>query len=448
MDINWSKSSWRNMDRIQMPVYANIDELQRVEQTLSNYPPLVFAGETRSLKRHLSMVAEGRAFLLQGGDCAESFEEFSADLIRDTFKAILQMAVVLTFGAKLPVVKIGRMAGQFAKPRSADFETVDGIKYPSYRGDIINSIELSLGAREPEPKRMLSAYSQAAASINLLRAFSQGGFANIGKVHSWTLESTKNFEGYSKYSDLASRISESIEFMEAAGITANNTDALNKVDFFTSHEALLLEYEEALCRIDSTSGKPLAGSGHMIWIGDRTRQIDGAHIEFCRGVQNPLGLKCGPTLDSDDLIRIIDKLNPENEAGRLTLIVRFGADQVEKFLPNLIRKVKEEGRKVVWSCDPMHGNTIKSSNGLKTRPFDMVLKEVQQFFEISRTEGSYPGGVHVEMTGKDVTECTGGALSVAESDLSYRYHTACDPRLNASQALELAFLIAEEIGQQ
>lgn len=448
MDINWSKSSWRNMDRIQMPVYANIDELQRVEQTLSDYPPLVFAGETRSLKRHLSMVAEGRAFLLQGGDCAESFEEFSADLIRDTFKAILQMAVVLTFGAKLPVVKIGRMAGQFAKPRSADFEIVDGIKYPSYRGDIINSIELSLGAREPEPKRMLSAYSQAAASINLLRAFSQGGFANIGKVHSWTLESTKNFEGYSKYSDLASRISESIEFMEAAGITANNTDALNKVDFFTSHEALLLEYEEALCRIDSTSGKPLAGSGHMIWIGDRTRQIDGAHIEFCRGVQNPLGLKCGPTLDSDDLIRIIDKLNPENEAGRLTLIVRFGADKVEKFLPNLIRKVKEEGRKVVWSCDPMHGNTIKSSNGLKTRPFDMVLREVQQFFEISRTEGSYPGGVHVEMTGKDVTECTGGALSVAESDLSYRYHTACDPRLNASQALELAFLIAEEIGQQ
>ncbi len=448
MNINWSKSSWRNMDRIQMPVYANIDELQRVEQTLSDYPPLVFAGETRSLKRHLSMVAEGRAFLLQGGDCAESFEEFSADLIRDTFKAILQMAVVLTFGAKLPVVKIGRMAGQFAKPRSADFETVDGIKYPSYRGDIINSIELSLGAREPEPKRMLSAYSQAAASINLLRAFSQGGFANIGKVHSWTLESTKNFEGYSKYSDLASRISESIEFMEAAGITATNTDALNKVDFFTSHEALLLEYEEALCRIDSTSGKPLAGSGHMIWIGDRTRQIDGAHIEFCRGVQNPLGLKCGPTLDSDDLIRIIDKLNPENEAGRLTLIVRFGADQVEKFLPSLIRKVKEEGRKVVWSCDPMHGNTIKSSNGLKTRPFDMVLREVQQFFEISRTEGSYPGGVHVEMTGKDVTECTGGALSVAESDMSYRYHTDCDPRLKASQALDLAILVAEEIGLQ
>jgi len=448
MDINWSKSSWRNMDRIQMPVYADIDELHRVEQTLSNYPPLVFAGETRSLKRNLSMVAEGRAFLLQGGDCAESFEEFSADLIRDTFKAILQMAVVLTFGAKLPVVKIGRMAGQFAKPRSADFETVNGIMYPSYRGDIINGIELSLGAREPEPKRMLSAYSQAAASINLLRAFSQGGFANIGKVHSWTLESTKNFEGYSKYSDLASRISESIEFMEAAGITATNTDALNKVDFFTSHEALLLEYEEALCRIDSTSGKPLAGSGHMIWIGDRTRQIDGAHIEFCRGVQNPLGLKCGPTLDSNDLIRLIDKLNPENESGRLTLIVRFGADQVEKFLPSLIRKVKEEGRKVVWSCDPMHGNTIKSSNGLKTRPFDMVLREVQQFFEISRTEGSYPGGVHVEMTGKDVTECTGGALSVAESDLSYRYHTACDPRLNASQALELAFLVAEEIGQQ
>ena len=445
MGEEWSRASWRNKDRIQMPSYGDEASLKYVEETLNIYPPLVFAGETRSLKQHLGLVSEGKAFLLQGGDCAESFEEFSADLIRDTFKAILQMAVVLTFGAKLPVIKIGRMAGQFAKPRSSDFEVVNGIEYPSYRGDIINSIELNTTAREPDPKRMLTAYSQAAASINLLRAFSQGGFANIGKVHSWTLESTKKFDGYEKFSEIANKIAESIEFMHAAGITSRNTDALNKVDFFTSHEALLLEYEEALCRVDSTSGLPLAGSGHMLWIGDRTRQIDGAHVEFCRGVQNPLGLKCGPTLSPDELIRLIDKLNPENEAGRLTLITRFGADKVENYLPDLIRAVKKEGRKIVWSCDPMHGNTIKSDSGFKTRPFNKVLKEVQQFFEINRGEGTYPGGIHVEMTGKDVTECTGGVLPVEDNELSYRYHTACDPRLNASQALEMAFLVAEEI---
>tara|TARA_B100000902_G_C27287437_1_gene905205 strand:+ start:183 stop:1529 length:1347 start_codon:yes stop_codon:yes gene_type:complete len=445
MGEEWSRASWRNKDRIQMPSYGDEANLKYVEKTLNSYPPLVFAGETRSLKQHLGLVSEGKAFLLQGGDCAESFEEFSADLIRDTFKAILQMAVVLTFGAKLPVIKIGRMAGQFAKPRSSDFEVVNGIEYPSYRGDIINSIELNTTAREPDPKRMLTAYSQAAASINLLRAFSQGGFANIGKVHSWTLESTKKFDGYEKFSEIANKIAESIEFMHAAGITSRNTDALNKVDFFTSHEALLLEYEEALCRVDSTSGLPLAGSGHMLWIGDRTRQIDGAHVEFCRGVQNPLGLKCGPTLSPDELIRLIDKLNPENEAGRLTLIARFGADKVENYLPDLIRAVKKEGRKIVWSCDPMHGNTIKSDSGFKTRPFNKVLKEVQQFFEINRGEGTYPGGIHVEMTGKDVTECTGGVLPVEDNELSYRYHTACDPRLNASQALEMAFLVAEEI---
>ncbi|MFL2827423.1 MAG: class II 3-deoxy-7-phosphoheptulonate synthase [Paracoccaceae bacterium] len=445
MGEEWSRASWRNKDRIQMPSYGDEANLKYVEKTLNSYPPLVFAGETRSLKQHLALVSEGKAFLLQGGDCAESFEEFSADLIRDTFKAILQMAVVLTFGAKLPVIKIGRMAGQFAKPRSSDFEVVNGIEYPSYRGDIINSIELDTTAREPDPKRMLTAYSQAAASINLLRAFSQGGFANIGKVHSWTLESTKKFDGYEKFSEIANKIAESIEFMHAAGITSRNTDALNKVDFFTSHEALLLEYEEALCRVDSTSGLPLAGSGHMLWIGDRTRQIDGAHVEFCRGVQNPLGLKCGPTLSPDELIRLIDKLNPENEAGRLTLIARFGADKVENYLPDLIRAVKKEGRNIVWSCDPMHGNTIKSDSGFKTRPFNKVLKEVQQFFEINRGEGTYPGGIHVEMTGKDVTECTGGVLPVEDNELSYRYHTACDPRLNASQALEMAFLVAEEI---
>ena len=445
MGEEWNRASWRNKDRIQMPSYGDEASLKYVEKTLNSYPPLVFAGETRSLRQHLGLVSEGKAFLLQGGDCAESFEEFSADLIRDTFKAILQMAVVLTFGAKLPVIKIGRMAGQFAKPRSSDFELVNGKEYPSYRGDIINSIELNTTAREPDPKRMLTAYSQAAASINLLRAFSQGGFANIGKVHSWTLESTKKFDGYEKFSEIANKIAESIEFMHAAGITSRNTDALNKVDFFTSHEALLLEYEEALCRVDSTSGLPLAGSGHMLWIGDRTRQIDGAHVEFCRGVQNPLGLKCGPTLSPDELIRLIDKLNPENEAGRLTLIARFGADKVENYLPDLIRAVKKEGRNIVWSCDPMHGNTIKSDSGFKTRPFNKVLKEVQQFFEVNRGEGTYPGGIHVEMTGKDVTECTGGVLPVEDNELSYRYHTACDPRLNASQALEMAFLVAEEI---
>ena len=445
MGEEWSRASWRNKDRIQMPSYGDEASLKYVEKTLNSYPPLVFAGETRSLRQHLGLVSEGKAFLLQGGDCAESFEEFSADLIRDTFKAILQMAVVLTFGAKLPVIKIGRMAGQFAKPRSSDFEVVNGIEYPSYRGDIINSIELNTTAREPDPKRMLTAYSQAAASINLLRAFSQGGFANIGKVHSWTLESTKKFDGYEKFSEIANKIAESIEFMHAAGITSRNTDALNKVDFFTSHEALLLEYEEALCRVDSTSGLPLAGSGHMLWIGDRTRQIDGAHVEFCRGVQNPLGLKCGPTLGPDELIRLIDKLNPENQAGRLTLIARFGADKVENYLPDLIRAVKKEGRNIVWSCDPMHGNTVKSDSGFKTRPFNKVLKEVQQFFEINRGEGAYHGVIHVEMTGKDVTECTGGVLPVEDNELSYRYHTACDPRLNASQALEMAFLVAEEI---
>ena len=441
----WSANSWRGYKAKHIPEYPDKSELEKTESQLKTYPPLVFAGEARDLKRHLAKVSEGKAFLLQGGDCAESFEEFSADLIRDTFKAILQMAVVLTFGAKLPVIKIGRMAGQFAKPRSSDFEVVNGIEYPSYRGDIINSIELNTTAREPDPKRMLTAYSQAAASINLLRAFSQGGFANIGKVHSWTLESTKTFDGYEKFSEIANKIAESIEFMHAAGITSRNTDALNKVDFFTSHEALLLEYEEALCRVDSTSGLPLAGSGHMLWIGDRTRQIDGAHVEFCRGVQNPLGLKCGPTLSPDELIRLIDKLNPENQAGRLTLIARFGADKVENYLPDLIRAVKKEGRNIVWSCDPMHGNTIKSDSGFKTRPFNKVLKEVQQFFEINRGEGTYPGGIHVEMTGKDVTECTGGVLPVEDNELSNRYHTACDPRLNASQALEMAFLVAEEI---
>jgi len=428
-----------------MPDYPDAAALGSVEARLAKYPPLVFAGEARRLRARLAEVAEGRAFLLQGGDCAESFSEFSADNIRDTFKVMLQMAVVLTFGAKCPVVKIGRMAGQFAKPRSAPTEVVDGTELPSYRGDIINDFDFTAKARIPDPDRMLQAYTQAAASLNLLRAFSQGGFADINRVHSWTLDSTAGEPGYEEYHKLANRISDALEFMQAAGVTGETADALHRVDFYTSHEALLLEYEEALCRVDSTTGVQIAGSGHMLWIGDRTRQPDGAHVEFCRGVQNPIGLKCGPSITESDLLRLIDTLNPKNEAGRLTLIARFGAGQVGEHLPRLIRAVEREGRKVVWSCDPMHGNTVKSESGYKTRPFDRVLREVREFFAVHAAEGTYPGGVHFEMTGQDVTECTGGVREVLDENLADRYHTACDPRLNASQSLELAFLVSNEL---
>tara|TARA_B100001250_G_C19729854_1_gene757927 strand:- start:263 stop:1345 length:1083 start_codon:yes stop_codon:yes gene_type:complete len=355
------------------------------------------------------------------------------------------MAVVLTFASKKPVIKIGRMAGQFAKPRSEPFETINGQSLPSYRGDIINDLVANIESREPDPERMLQAYTQSAASVNLLRAFSQGGFADIRRVHSWTLESTRGGTRYKQFSKLAEKISEALEFMEAAGVSSNNTQSLKKVDFYTSHEALLLEYEEALCRIDSLTGKPVAGSGHMLWIGDRTRDPEGAHVEFCRGVENPIGVKCGPSLNRDQLLELVGKLNPNNEAGRLILISRFGSEKVGQHLPEIIKVVKSEGLNVVWCCDPMHGNTIKSRNGFKTRPFDKVLSEVKSFFSIHKSEGTYPGGVHFEMTGKDVTECTGGSQEIEEEDLSSRYHTACDPRLNASQSLELAFLIAEEL---
>ena len=445
MDI-WKKSDWREKPRVQMPDYQNTKVLHDVEAQLSKYPPLVFAGEARSLKRQLGDVANGKGFLLQGGDCAESFEEFSADNIRDTFRVMLQMAVVLTYGAKCPVIKVGRMAGQFAKPRSSDTEIINGLELPSYRGDIINDIAFNSEARKPNPKRMLQAYAQSAASLNLLRAFSQGGYADIHHVHSWTLGFLDG-AGAEKYETVANRISDALDFMTAAGVTSKNSHTLGAVDFYTSHEALLLEYEEALCRIDSTTGLPIAGSGHLIWIGDRTRKLDGAHVEFCKGVQNPIGLKCGPSISKDDLLKLIEALNPENEPGRLTLIARFGAGLVGEHLPNLINAVEKEGFKVVWSCDPMHGNTIKSSTGYKTRPFESVLREVREFFGIHNAEGSHPGGVQFEMTGKDVTECTGGLRAVSDEDLSDRYHTACDPRLNASQALELAFLVAEEISQ-
>ena len=443
--MDWDKKGWRGKPRVQMPTYGNLDELASVESSLEALPPLVFAGEVRNLREQLAKVGTGEAFLLQGGDCAESFSEFSANLIRDTFKVMLQMAVVLTFGSKKPVVKIGRMAGQFAKPRSADYETVNDQKLPSYRGDIINDIAPDLKSREPDPKRMLQAYTQSAASVNLLRAFSQGGFADIRQVHSWTLENTRTGSRYTQFSELAERISEALDFMEAAGISPNNTQTLRKVDFYTSHEALLLEYEEALCRIDSLTGNPIAGSGHMLWIGDRTRDPDGAHVDFCSGVENPIGLKCGPSLSKDDLVRLVQKLNPKNEMGRLTFITRFGHNKVLDYLPRLIKIVQSEGLNVVWCCDPMHGNTVKSTSGFKTRPFDHVLAEVQNSFTAHRSEGTYLGGVHFEMTGKDVTECTGGLQLIDDEDLSLRYHTACDPRLNASQSLELAFLVAEQL---
>ncbi|MBL4917740.1 class II 3-deoxy-7-phosphoheptulonate synthase [Szabonella alba] len=444
MTKGWQKSDWRAKPRVQMPDYPDQTALNGVEAQLAKYPPLVFAGEARRLKKHLAAAAEGRAFLLQGGDCAESFAEFSADNIRDTFRVMLQMAVVLTYGAKVPVIKVGRMAGQFAKPRSAPTEVIGGVEYPSYRGDIINGFEATEASRRPDPARMLQAYTQAAASLNLLRAFSTGGFADIHRVHSWTLGFADQDKA-ERYREVSNRISDALDFMNAAGVNADTAHELAAVEFYTSHEALLLEYEEALCRIDSISGKPVAGSGHMIWIGDRTRQPDGAHVEFCRGVLNPIGLKCGPTTTAEDLRILMAKLNPENEPGRLTLIARFGAGKVGEHLPRLIRTVQEEGANVLWSCDPMHGNVIKSSTGYKTRPFDSILREVREFFSIHKSEGTIPGGVHFEMTGKDVTECTGGLRAVSDEDLSDRYHTACDPRLNASQSLELAFLVSEEL---
>ncbi len=447
MQGSWKKTDWRALPRIQMPDYPDAQALTGAEAQLSKYPPLVFAGEARRLKKQLALAGEGKAFLLQGGDCAESFAEFSADNIRDTFRVMLQMAVVLTWGAKVPVIKVGRMAGQFAKPRSAPTEVINGVELPSYKGDIINGFDATPEARMPDPNRMLQAYTQAAASLNLLRAFSTGGFADIHRVHSWTLGFAEHDKA-EQYRAMASRISDALDFMNAAGVNSETAHQLAQVDFYTSHEALLLEYEEALCRIDSISGQPVAGSGHMIWIGDRTRQPDGAHVEFCRGVLNPIGLKCGPSTTAEDLRVLMAKLNPENEPGRLTLIARFGAGKVGDHLPRLIKTVQEEGANVVWSCDPMHGNTIKAASGYKTRPFDSVLREVREFFSIHKAEGTVPAGVHFEMTGQDVTECTGGLRAVTDENLQDRYHTACDPRLNASQSLELAFLVAEELTRQ
>jgi 3-deoxy-7-phosphoheptulonate synthase len=441
----WTPDSWRQRPIEQAPAYPDEAALTAVEKELASFPPLVFAGEARELKKGLAKVAEGRAFLLQGGDCAESFSEHGADPIRDFFRVFLQMAVVLTYASSRPVVKIGRIAGQFAKPRSADTEIQNGVELPSYRGDIINDIAFTPEARTPDPQRLLKAYRQSAATLNLLRAFAQGGYADLERVHQWTLGFVADSPAGHRYEELANRLSETLDFMRACGITSDNSERLRTTDFYTSHEALLLPYEEAFARVDSTSGNWYATSGHLLWVGDRTRQAGHAHVEFMRGIKNPIGLKCGPSLKPDDLIRLIDILNPANEAGRLTLIVRFGADKVEAHLPGLIRSVKREGRTVIWSCDPMHGNTIKAASGYKTRPFSAIMREVEGFFDVCQAEGAYPGGVHVEMTGKNVTECTGGAHSITDDDLSNRYHTYCDPRLNADQALELAFLIAERL---
>ncbi|WP_085901393.1 class II 3-deoxy-7-phosphoheptulonate synthase [Kiloniella majae] len=448
MSAKWTPNSWRAKDIRQVPEYPDSAIVDSVEKTLAGQPPLVFAGEARRLRKQLGEVAEGRAFLLQGGDCAEAFAEFHPDNIRDTFKVMLQMAVALTFGAACPVVKVGRMAGQFAKPRSAGTETIDGVELPSYRGDIINGIGFTPEERIPDPERLVKAYHQSASTLNLLRAFAQGGYANLRKVHDWNHDFVRNSAQSDRYEALAQRIDEAIGFMEACGLTEDKVPQLSETDFYTSHEALLLNYEESLTRVDSLTGDWYDCSAHMLWIGDRTRHLDEAHVEFMRGIHNPIGMKCGPTSNPDDLLKLIDRLNPNNDAGRLTLIVRMGHDKVEEHLPALIRAVEREGKKVVWSCDPMHGNTIKSSSGYKTRPFDRVLAEVRNFFAVHKAEGTYAGGVHFEMTGKDVTECIGGAQAIKDEDLSARYHTYCDPRLNASQSLELAFLIAEQLKEE
>ena len=444
--MTWKPDSWRAKPAKHIPEdYPDAEALAQVETRLKSFPPLVFAGEVRRLKTQLAKVSEGEAFLLQGGDCAESFKEFSADNIRDTLRVMLQMAVVLTFAASKPVVKVGRLAGQFGKPRSSSTETIDGVTLPSYRGDNINGMDFTPEARMPDPERLITSYSQAASTLNLVRAFSQGGYADLANVHRWMLGFVDRSPQGARYEALADRISDALSFMNACGVNSQSVPQMAQVDVYTSHEALLLGFEEAMTRVDSTSGDWYDTSAHMLWIGHRTRQVDHAHVEFCKGVRNPLGIKCGPGLETDELLRLIETLNPKDEKGRITLITRFGSEGVKEGLPPLVRAVKKSGRNVVWSCDPMHGNTLKTDSGFKTRPVDRILSEVSQFIDIVSSEGCYPGGVHFEMTGQDVTECIGGAQAISEADLSSRYHTHCDPRLNGEQALELAFLIAEKL---
>ena len=449
--MTWTASSWRDHPILQVPEYPDAAVLKDVENTLAAMPPLVFAGEVQALRHQLGEVAEGRAFLLQGGDCAESFSEFSADHIRDTFKVMMQMAVVLTFGLSMPVVKVARMAGQFAKPRSSATEVIDGIELPSYRGDMINAIGFTEEERIPDPVRLLRAYHQSSATLNLIRAFATGGLANLEAVNAWTLDYVKGSAAASRYEEIASRINEALDFMRACGVSSANSRSLRETRLYTSHEALLLNYEEAFTRQDTITpeGSEFSTSAHMLWIGDRTRQLDGAHVEYMRGIANPIGMKCGPSLDPDEMLKLIETLNPDNVPGRLTLIARMGAGQVREKLTPLLEKVKQSGQKVVWCCDPMHGNTVKASSGFKTRRVDDVLEEVRGFFDAHDAVGTYPGGVHFEMTGANVTECVGGDVAeVKEADLSDRYRTFCDPRLNANQSLELALLIADLLKQR
>ncbi|GEA08740.1 phospho-2-dehydro-3-deoxyheptonate aldolase [Alteromonas sp. KUL42] len=442
---NWQVDSWRNKPILQQPEYDDKVRLAQVEQTLSTYPPLVFAAEARELRRQLGEVSLGKGFLLQGGDCAESFDEFNAPKIRDTFKVLLQMAIVLTFAGRCPVTKVARMAGQYAKPRSSDFETRDGVTLPSYRGDIINNFEFTEAARRPDPDRLLEAYHRSASTLNLLRAFAQGGLADLHEVNRWNMAFVENNPLKERYSDMAMRIQDTLAFMDVIGINSHTSPTLHETSLFTSHEALLLNYEQALTRIDTLTGKPYDCSAHMVWIGERTRQLDHAHVEFFRGIHNPIGVKVGPSMQEDELIRLIDALNPLNDPGRLTLITRMGADNLADNLPRLLRKVKAEGRHVVWSSDPMHGNTFSASSGYKTRNFDAILREIKQFFQAHEAEGTHAGGIHLEMTGQHVTECTGGAYQISDDDLAQAYKTQCDPRLNADQVLEMAFLVADHL---
>lgn len=443
--VHWQPDSWKQKPIKQTPTYPNAAALEAAEAKLRGYPPLVFGGEARQLKKRLAQVSEGKAFLLQGGDCAESFDEFSAVKIRDTFRVLLQMAVILTFGAQLPVVKVGRVAGQFAKPRSSDMETLDGVTLPSYRGDLINALPFTEADRLPDPERMVQGYHQSSATLNLLRAFAQGGYADLHEIHRWTLEFIEGDPLSQRFSALAARMDECLGFMAACGLTSETTPQIRETEFYTSHEALLLPYEQSLTRIDSTTGDWYDCSAHMLWIGYRTAQLDGAHVEFLRGIGNPLGLKVGPGTDPETLLRILEALNPTNEAGRMTLISRMGAEGVEKHLPPLLQTIKKAGANVVWACDPMHGNTHTASSGYKTRAFNAILSEVKQFFEAHQAEGTHAGGVHFELTGQNVTECVGGLQEITDENLAHRYQTACDPRLNASQSLELAFLVAEAL---
>ncbi len=448
MAANWAPDSWISHEARQLPDYPDAAALKAATDQLGSYPPLVFAGEARNLTADLANVAAGRGFLLQGGDCAESFAEFHPNNIRDTFRVLLQMAVVLTFASKLPVVKVGRMAGQFAKPRSASTETIDGVELPSYRGDNVNDIAFTAASRTPDPARMVQGYSQSAATLNLLRAFAGGGYANLHQVHRWTHDFMGRSPWAAKYAETADRIGEALEFMAACGINPDTVPQLSQTQFYTSHEALLLPYEQAMTRQDSLTGEWYDTSAHMLWIGDRTRFEGSAHVEFLRGVGNPIGVKCGPSLDPDELLRLLDTLNPARAAGRITLITRYGHDKIEAAFPRLLRAVTREGHPVVWSCDPMHGNVVKAANGYKTRPFERILAEVRGFFAVHRAEGTHAGGIHAEMTGQNVTECTGGAIDVTEQTLADRYHTHCDPRLNAGQSLELAFLLAEMLNEE